>query len=122
VPLAFEESPPVPRVLCASLFCAMLAAVAVAWARPPDGANPALHGRFESRTQPGTGMPCCSVADCRQADYRLAAKGYEVFLDNKWMRVPDERIVHVANPVGRAIVCRSPVSPAILCFVPASET
>jgi hypothetical protein len=121
VPLVFEE-PPVPRILCASLFCAMLAAIAAVWARPPAGADPALHGWFESLKQPGTGMPCCAVADCGQADYRLANDGYEVFLDNKWMHVPDERIVHVRNPVGRAIVCRAPVSPTILCFVPASET
>ncbi|HEY1796538.1 MAG TPA: hypothetical protein VGG57_10500 [Stellaceae bacterium] len=111
-----------PRVLCASLFCAMLAAVAVTWARPPDNADPALHGWFESLRQPGTGVPCCSVADCRPTDYRLATDGYEVFLDNKWVRVPAQRIVHVANPVGRAIVCRTTVSDAILCFVPASET
>jgi hypothetical protein len=39
------------------------------------------------------------------------------------VRVPEERVLHGrANPVGRAVVCRSPVSGAILCFVPANET
>jgi hypothetical protein len=113
----------VPRALCASLFCTMLAAIAVAWARAPVGADPNLHGWFESLTQPGTGMPCCSVADCRPTDYRLANNGYEVFLDSKWVRVPEERILHgLSNPVGRAVVCRAPFSDAIMCFVPASET
>ena len=112
-----------PRVLCASLFCTMLAAIAIAWARPPEGADPALHGWFDSLKQPGTGMPCCSVADCRPADYRLASGGYEALLDNTWVRVPDNRILRgLSNPVGRAIVCRTPISRAILCFVPASET
>ena len=113
-----------PRALSACLCCAMLAAIAVAWGRPPDeGVDPALRGWFESLKQPGSGVPCCSVADCRPADYRLAREGYEVFLDQRWVRVPDERILRgLHNPVGRAVVCRSPASGTIICFVPADET
>jgi hypothetical protein len=102
---------------------ALLAAVAPARAQPPENADPALHGWFESLKQPGTGYSCCSIADCRPADYRLRAGGYEAWLDWRWVRVPDERILRGRpNPVGRAVVCRSPVNGAILCFVPANET
>lgn len=112
-----------PRVLCASLFCAMLAAIAVAWARPSDNADPTFYGWFESLKQPGTGASCCSIADCRPTDYRMSGSGYEVSINAEWVRVPDNKIVHLSsNPVGRAVVCRSPLDGAILCFVPASET
>ena len=93
-------------------------------ARSPEGpVDPTLHGWFESLRQPGSGASCCSVADCRPVEYRLAAPGYEALLDAEWVRVPDDKILHgKPNPTGRAQLCRSPISGAILCFVPASET
>jgi hypothetical protein len=112
-----------PRILCACLFVAMLAGIAVAWARPPEGADPTYYGWFEALKQPGTGNSCCSIADCRPTEYRLSADGYEAHLDQQWVRVPGDKVVHPgSNPIGRAIVCRSPVNGGILCFVPASET
>jgi hypothetical protein len=101
----------------------MLAVIAVAWARPPDNADPTFYGWFESLKQPGTSVSCCSIADCRPTDYRMVPDGYEAHLDAQWVRVPDNKVVHPgSNPIGRAVVCRSPVDGAILCFVPASET
>jgi hypothetical protein len=82
-----------------------------------------LHGWFESLKQPGSGVSCCSVADCRPVEYRLVSNGYEALLDERWVRVPEDKILRgTANPTARAILCRSPISGAILCFVPASET
>ena len=92
-------------------------------AAPPENADPALHGWFESLKQPGSGVSCCSIADCRPVEYRLVAEGYEAYLDAKWVHVPDDRVLHgTSNPMARGIVCRSPISGTILCFVPASET
>ena len=109
------------RSFCLAL--SLVSGTALAWARPPDGADPALHGWFESLKQPGTGFSCCSMADCRPTDYRLGADGYEALLDDKWVRVPAERVlVGHTNPVGRAVVCRSPANGSILCFVPGNET
>jgi hypothetical protein len=49
--------------------------------------------------------------------------GYEAWLDEQWVQVPDDRVLkNQPNPVGRAVVCRSPVNGSILCFVPASQT
>ena len=92
-------------------------------AAPPENADPALKPFFESLKQPGTGVSCCSVADCRPVEYRLASEGYEALLDASWVRVPEDKIIHgKQNPTGRAQLCRSPISGAILCFIPASET
>jgi hypothetical protein len=102
-----------------------LAGTALAWARPPAGVtpDPALHEWYESLKEPGTTWPCCSEADCRPTDYRMGATGYEVWVDQKWLTVPREKVlVGYANPVGRAVVCRSPANGSILCFVPAGET
>jgi hypothetical protein len=111
--------------LSAAGFALALTAVVVARggeAAPPENADPALHGWFESLKQPKTGISCCSTADCRPVQYRLAPDGYEALLDARWIRVPADRILHqISNPTGRAILCRSPISGSILCFVPASE-
>ena len=114
-----------PRLSGAVLWFACLAVLGTAAsdAAPPENADPALHGWFESLKQPGSGVSCCSIADCRPVEYRLVAGGYEAFLDAKWVHVPDDKVLHgLSNPVARGIVCRSPISGTILCFVPASET
>jgi hypothetical protein len=91
-------------------------------AAPPDNADPALAPWFQSLKQPGSGMSCCSIADCRPVDYRLASDHYEAYLDKDWVRVPDDKILRgKINPLARGVVCRSPISGAILCFVPANE-
>ena len=97
--------------------------IAASNAAPPENADPALHGRFESLKQPGSGVSCCSIADCRPVEYRLVADGYEAFIDANWVRIPDDKVLHgTSNPVARGIACRSPISGTILCFIPASET
>jgi hypothetical protein len=111
------------RPSAAMLVAAILAGLAGhGAAAPPENADPKLAPWFESLKQPGSGVSCCSIADCRPAEYRLAVDGYEAFLDAKWVRVPEDRVVRQRNPLGRAVVCRSPISGLILCFVPASET
>ena len=106
------------------LVTALLFGAALAWAKPPEGIpfDPVLHDWYQSLRMPGTLFSCCSMADCRPADYRLTPSGYEALLDGKWTAVPQERVlVGYSNPVGRAVVCRSE-NGTILCFVPASET
>jgi hypothetical protein len=72
---------------------AFLAGTALAWARPPEGVplDPAMHEWYQSLKEPGTNYPCCSEADCRPAEYRMGANGYEALLDDKWVAVPAER-------------------------------
>ena len=91
---------------------------------PPEGANPEspIGQWFRSLVQPDTGITCCSEADCRPVDYRVAGDHYEVAIDRRWIPVPPEKIVHRENPTGLAILCLGPMSAVIFCFVPAHET
>jgi hypothetical protein len=98
-------------------------------AAPPDHPDPALAPWFESLKQPGTGVSCCSVADCRTVEFRQDRDGYEVLIDGRWkmsipfwLRVPPNRIIdRIDNPTNRAVVCFTPEG-GILCFVRPSES
>lgn len=93
-------------------------------AAPPDSPDPALAPWFESLKQPGTGAPCCSLADCRMVESRQDRDGYEVLIDGRWkmsvpfwLRVPPNRILNrIDNPTNRGVVCFTPEA-GILCFV-----
>ena len=91
-------------------------------AAPPADADPALSPWFQSLRQPENGVSCCSMADCRPADFRTSATGYEVWIEDRWQPVPPEKVLQrTDNPVGRAIVCWTKQL-GILCFVRAPET
>ena len=98
-------------------------------AGPPENADPKLAPWFESLRQPGSGVPCCSIADCRTTEFRQDREGYEVLIDERWklsskfwLRVPDSRIIDkIDNPTGGAVVCFTPEA-GILCFVRPPES
>ncbi len=108
---------------------ALALSVAPADAAPPDHADPALSPWFESLRQPGTGVSCCSISDCRIAETRRDSEGYQVKIDQTWhlssafwLRVPIDKILDVySNPTGRAVLCYTPEA-GILCFVPPPES
>jgi hypothetical protein len=101
----------------------------VAVAAPPDSPDPVLAPWFESLQQPGTGASCCSIADCRTAEFRQDREGYEVLIDGRWkmsmpfwLRVPPNRMIdRMDNPTNRAVVCFTPEA-GILCFVRPAES
>ena len=93
----------------------------MASAQPPDNADPSLAPWFQGLRQPGTGISCCSIADCRATEYRTNAEGYEALIDGAWLPVPPDKVLHrVDNPIGRAVVCYMP-GRGILCFVTPDE-
>jgi hypothetical protein len=106
-----------------------LALSRAAAAAAPDSPDPALAPWFESLKQPGTGAPCCSVADCRTVEFRQDRDGYEVLIDGRWrmsapfwLRVPSNRIIdRTDNPTNRGVVCFTPEA-GILCFVRPAES
>jgi hypothetical protein len=101
---------------------AILCATLIAKAGPPPDSDPALAPWYQSLRQPTTGASCCSIADCRAAEYREIGDHYEVLIDDKWTLVPQDKILqHVDNPIGRAVVCWTPTL-GIMCFVRATET
>ncbi len=42
------------------------------------------------------GASCCDNRDCRPALYRVSASGVQMFVDQRWINVPDERIQYRA--------------------------
>jgi len=101
------------------LLFALLVSAAPTKGAPPREAGKSLAPWFESLQRPdGTGS-CCSTADCRAVQSRLGDKGYEVFLDELWVVVPPNSVLHRDNPTGDAVACTR--GHLIFCFVPAPE-
>lgn len=93
-----------------------------ALAAPPERPDPTLAPWFNDLRQPWTNALCCSLADCRPVDSRLAGDHYEVLIEGEWRTVPEHRILNRSdNPTGRAVVCWTPTA-GILCFVRAPES
>jgi hypothetical protein len=94
----------------------------VAEANPPPDADMSLAPWFQSLKQPGTGMSCCSMADCRPADFRIQGGQYQAMIGGAWRPVPPEVVLRREdNPTGRAIVCYTPYF-GIMCFIKGPET
>jgi len=93
-------------------------------ARPPENADTSLAPWFNSLRDPVNGVGCCSQADCRPVEYRLAAGHYEALIGRQfdvpkehWEAVDPERILErTDNPTGRAIACWVP-GIGVLCFI-----
>jgi|SRR5690242_9260075 hypothetical protein len=125
--MAPRQLHPVPVGRLKTAFRALLAAAVVllavsARADPPPNADPALAPWFRSLMQPGTGISCCSISDCRTTDYRVESDHYEALVGETWFPVPPDRILQrTDNPTGRAVVCWTPQR-GIVCFVRATES
>jgi hypothetical protein len=91
-------------------------------ARPPPNADMSLAPWFQGLKQPGTGMSCCSIADCRQTDFRVAGSHYEAMIEGEWRPIPPDKILPgTDNPTGHAVVCYAP-GIGIMCFIRGPET
>jgi hypothetical protein len=104
------------------VFAATLLLIASAFGRPPENADPALAPWFQSLSVPGTGISCCSIADCRPTEYRTVEDHYEALIEDKWIAIPRHKILQrTDNPLGRAVVCWTRER-GIMCFVRGTET
>lgn len=104
-----------------AIWVALAILPAVALAAPPPNADMSLAPWFNSLQQPRSGISCCSIADCRRTDARLAGDHYEAFVDGAWRPVPPEAVVdRQDNPTGRAVVCYTP-GRGIMCFIKAPD-
>ena len=106
-----------------TVFClALFVTGAQARLRPGQVPDPVLGPWFQSLTQPGTGIPCCSVSDCHETDFRINGDHYEAWVDGQWRVVPPEAVLkRTDNPTGRAVACFVPIL-GIICFVRGPET
>jgi hypothetical protein len=119
------------------LILALVLITAPALAAPPPNADPALHGWFQSLHIPGTGIGCCSVADCRPVKYRQVGGHYEIMpmreqfpylpddVIGQWTPVPPAAILNnQSNPTGSAIACLQDLNGTldIMCFIRETES
>lgn len=78
----------------------VLSCSTIAYAAPPEGANPLYKPYYEGlRTKEGWG--CCSIADCRTVRVRYEGKQPWVFIDKEtfgstapddWVKVPNSAL------------------------------
>ncbi len=109
------------NILTPPVVLATVLAATVAVAAPPANSPGTYRSWFESLRQPKTGAGCCSIADCRLTEYRLGPGGYEVAVEDRWVRVPEDRILRgITNPTGRAVACIW--GGEVRCFITPPET
>lgn len=107
------------RTIVAGAALSLIAGSALA--HPPPGADMSLAPWFRSLHQPGTGMSCCSIADCRPTDFRIHDGHYQAKISGDWRDVPASTVLKRAdNPTGRAVVCYTPYL-GIMCFIKGPE-
>ena len=88
-----------------ALFVVLGLMVGSAMACPPPSADMSLAPRLQSLRRPGTGISCCTIADCRQTDFRITGSHKEALVEGEWRAVPSNAILErVDNPTGRAVV------------------
>lgn len=108
----------VPRPIL--LVAVILSAVPAQAAMDPENADPSLAPWFQQLKQPGTEASCCSIADCRQVEYRSSGDHYEVFIRGAWTEVPNDKVLkNQSNPTGHGVACYTEWQ-GVMCFVPAS--
>jgi len=85
--------------------------------------DPKLHEWFEHlHSRKG---PCCADADGRtvlDSDWEVVNGHYRVFLDGKWLDVPDDAVLTQPNLYGRTVVwpIKMFTGMVIRCFIPGS--
>lgn len=97
---------------------------AIAYAAPPENANPAYSAWFRS-LQDDKGTSCCAESDGRAVEYRIVGDHYEALVGKQfpdgpdppvWVAIPPDKVLtRPDNPTGRAILFWRPWG--ILCFV-----
>jgi hypothetical protein len=75
---------------------------------------------FKGLKQPGTGLPCCDISDCRRTEAEWRSGQWWAIVRGEWTPIPRRREVHVQSFDGEAYVCTSQkrLPPSIYCFVP----
>lgn len=71
----------------------------------------------------GPGVACCATADGwrpQEVEWDVSRKGYRVKIEDHWVDVPDETVIHGPNKLGHAEVWYYHVNglPAVRCFLP----
>jgi hypothetical protein len=105
------------------------------YARDLDGryANDPLHEWFSSLKSPASERPCCTDADGHGLDdlqWDTKDGHYRVFVEGRWIDVPDDAIIKEPNRAGHAVVWTyneidsetNRVTVRVRCFLPGTGT
>lgn len=88
-------------------------------AAPPSEGDLHYSEWFLSLKQPGSGVSCCSISDCRMTDLKIEGQHYWAKdQEGNWLEIPDDKILRISNPTARAVLCAA--GGHVYCFVPPS--
>ncbi len=112
------ETAPLPLIL---LFVFSILGVLLYLFLGPVHAHPAEdpNAAWYQSLRTAAGTTCCSLADCKETDYRITRAGDVEALTEAgdWVEVPPDKILkRTENPTGYAVMCYTP-SFGVLCFV-----
>ena len=121
-------------LVAAAILAALLFLFLIAWTAHSDADWPKVAGEWPDITQGqkdwfiqqhnAKGFLCCSEADGHPTDWDVREKHYWAVVENEWRQVPDDAVVEVPNPVGRAVIWYSSTvtdgegKKLIRCFIP----
>ncbi len=71
---------------------------------------------FKSLKQPGTGISCCDISDCRRAEADWRDGQWHAVVEGEWTPIPPEKELDKESIDGDAYVCSSPTR-RIYCFI-----
>ncbi len=71
---------------------------------------------FKSLVQPGTGLSCCDISDCRRAEADWHSGQWWATVEGQWTPIPPEKELSKRSIDGDAYVCASP-NRHVYCFV-----
>lgn len=112
------------RALSWAVYVAVVAfVVGTAWLYWTPGHADERGDWFRSLKQPGTGISCCDISDCRRTQAKWNAGLWTAIVRGHPRVVPKSKIIH-NNPSldGEAYVCAAeggePEAATIYCFIP----
>jgi hypothetical protein len=71
---------------------------------------------FKSLKQPGTGVSCCDISDCKRAEADWRDGQWHAVVNGEWTPIPPEKELDKESIDGDAYVCSSPTR-RIYCFI-----
>jgi hypothetical protein len=101
------------RILCVVCLLSLPTADAIGQGR---GDHDTFHHWYRGLKSP-EGEGCCNERDCHPVASRYAAEGpegawvLEILIRNRWVKVPEDRILPVSSPDGGVHACYSDPAP-----------
>ena len=114
-------TPAMRQTLCG--LALLVSAAATARDLDKQDHNPPETTKWVTSLANASGVACCATADGwrpQEVEWNTTTKGYKVLIENHWIDVPPETVIHGPNKLGHAEVWYYHVDglPAVRCFLP----